>query len=827
MEPPECPVCLQPYEFAGDSVPRVLPCGHSTCESCLCALPRRPAAPSTVRCPACNILVRIPDLGPSALPKNIDLLRFCSPDYRSLDRETSPNPNSKPNPYPILLPLPWTEDLYAKWKDLVLPHDSISLVTFESGLGTATASLYCSSSSHRNRKAILLPLDTLSSFSAKRGRLRPSYLARVMNSLQQMGEDGMNQLRLLMNASSSCRRGISSVFGLWMDPEEEISRLFIVCERFEKGVLDVLTEKMNINDVVAFSMMAMEMCEAVMALHSECFVCGCLLPDCFVFDEHGHCILDLSRVLVSGKRIRLMMSGCTSVSDSAVFASPEVVISLQGSLSSSDCGFDDFVGYGSDVWSLACAIAMILLGDAMLGNELFQRFCDNFARDPSGHFKEILFDHYEVWKENLVSKLEALLLETKLESLLQVLTSSLSYQPQNRPQVKELWSCIRSLLTKTQVASLAATDSSEVKENFVSCLIIGDMCLVLPETNNLSTKLATGGALVEHFNIGQVCTGRHMVKCMKQDEVDAEHSERLDVNDFNSISIEAHHDCITALAIGGGYLFSASFDKTIKMWFLQDFSLVQTLKGHEHKIMAMVVIDGAQPLCISGDSSSGIFVWRISNSSSQELLKSWYEHDDWRYSGIHSLVASGTSHLYSGGGDKSVKAWSLQDYSLSCVMTGHKSTVSSLAVSDGVLYSGSWDGTIRLWSLYDHSLLSELSDNTTGGSYPLLSLSVNHHLVISSYEDGCVKVWRNDMFVKSIKIQKGAIFALHVDSKWMCTGGWDMTVSIQELIEDELQVDVRPVASLIFDSVITSLLHWHGKLFVGFSNKIKVFHTSS
>ncbi|XP_028554044.1 uncharacterized protein LOC110105013 isoform X3 [Dendrobium catenatum] len=736
MEPPECPVCLQPYEFAGDSVPRVLPCGHSTCESCLCALPRRPAAPSTVRCPACNILVRIPDLGPSALPKNIDLLRFCSPDYRSLDRETSPNPNSKPNPYPILLPLPWTEDLYAKWKDLVLPHDSISLVTFESGLGTATASLYCSSSSHRNRKAILLPLDTLSSFSAKRGRLRPSYLARVMNSLQQMGEDGMNQLRLLMNASSSCRRGISSVFGLWMDPEEEISRLFIVCERFEKGVLDVLTEKMNINDVVAFSMMAMEMCEAVMALHSECFVCGCLLPDCFVFDEHGHCILDLSRVLVSGKRIRLMMSGCTSVSDSAVFASPEVVISLQGSLSSSDCGFDDFVGYGSDVWSLACAIAMILLGDAMLGNELFQRFCDNFARDPSGHFKEILFDHYEVWKENLVSKLEALLLETKLESLLQVLTSSLSYQPQNRPQVKELWSCIRSLLTKTQVASLAATDSSEVKENFVSCLIIGDMCLVLPETNNLSTKLATGGALVEHFNIGQVCTGRHMVKCMKQDEVDAEHSERLDVNDFNSISIEAHHDCITALAIGGGYLFSASFDKTIKMWFLQD-------------------------------------------------------------------------------------------YSLSCVMTGHKSTVSSLAVSDGVLYSGSWDGTIRLWSLYDHSLLSELSDNTTGGSYPLLSLSVNHHLVISSYEDGCVKVWRNDMFVKSIKIQKGAIFALHVDSKWMCTGGWDMTVSIQELIEDELQVDVRPVASLIFDSVITSLLHWHGKLFVGFSNKIKVFHTSS
>lgn len=650
-------------------------------------------------------------------------------------------------------------------------------------------------------------------------------MARVMNTLQRMGENQMNQLRLLVDASSSCRRGISRVFGLWMDPEEELSPLFIVCERFDEGVLNVLNEEMSVNEMVAFAMMAMEMCEAVMRLHSECIVCGCLLPDCFVFDEHGHCILDLSRVLVNAKRIRMEISD-TPASDSAVFATPEVYVSLQGSVSAADCGFDDFVGYGSDVWSLACVIAMILFGDAMLGKELFQGFCDIFGRGTAGHLAEILFDHYVVWKEKVVSKLEALLLETKLESLLQVLKSSLSYQQQNRPQVKELWSCIRSLLTKTKVASLAAMDASEIKESFVSCLIIGDMCSVPPETNSLSIQLGIDGALVDDFNAGQVCSSRHMSEWVKQDIVHAEHNEVLEDDGFKSISIEAHHDCITALAVGGGYLFSASFDKTIKLWSLQDFSLVQTLKGHEHKIMAMVVIDGAQPICISGDSLSGIFVWHISTSASQELLKSWYEHNDWRYSGIHSLAVSGRGHLYSGGGDKSIKAWSLKDYSLSCVMTGHKSTVSSLVVSDGVLYSGSWDGTIRLWSVYDHSFLSELGDNTPGSSYPVFSLSADHHLVLSSYEDGVVKIWKNDMFVKSIKIQKGAIFALHVDSKWMCTGGWDMIVSIQELLEDELQVDVRPVASLILDFMITSLLHWHGKLFVGFSNKIKVFYTT-
>lgn len=161
------------------------------------------------------------------------------------------------------------------------------------------------------------------------------------------------------------------------------------------------------------------------------------------------------------------------------------------------------------------------------------------------------------------------------------------------------------------------------------------------------------------------------------------------------------------------------------------------------------------------------------------------------------------------------------------VIAGHRSTVSSLTVSNGVLYSGSWDGTIRLWSLYDHSLLSELGDNTPGSSYPVLSLSVGPHFIISSYEDGCIKIWKNDLFVTSVKIQKGAIFAVHVDSGLLCTGGLDMVVSIQELFEDESHLDVRPVASVMVDSVITSLLHWHGKLFVGFSNKIKVFYTTT
>lgn len=93
---------------------------------------------------------------------------------------------------------------------------------------------------------------------------------------------------------------------------------------------------------------------------------------------------------------------------------------------------------------------------------------------------------------------------------------------------------------------------------------------------------------------------------------------------------------------------------------MQDLSYVHTLRGHKHKVMAVVYVDGEQPLCISGDSGGGIFLWGISVPLTQEPLRTWYEQKDWRYSGIHALAVGGNGYLYTGSGDRSVKAWLLQ-----------------------------------------------------------------------------------------------------------------------------------------------------------------------
>lgn len=81
-------------------------------------------------------------------------------------------------------------------------------------------------------------------------------------------------------------------------------------------------------------------------------------------------------------------------------------------------------------------------------------------------------------------------------------------------------------------------------------------------------------------------------------------------------------------------------------------------------------------------------------------------------------------------------------------MSGHKSVISSLAVSNGVLYSGSWDGTVRLWSLSDRSLLTVLGGETPGTVSTVLSLAADQNTLVATYENGSVKVLCSSNFCR-------------------------------------------------------------------------------
>ena len=68
----DCPVCYETYQNEGGQCPKLLPCSHTVCLSCLRQLAGN--GYSQVKCPECRAACPLPQGGPSDVPNNRYLL---------------------------------------------------------------------------------------------------------------------------------------------------------------------------------------------------------------------------------------------------------------------------------------------------------------------------------------------------------------------------------------------------------------------------------------------------------------------------------------------------------------------------------------------------------------------------------------------------------------------------------------------------------------------------------------------------------------------------------------------------------------------------------
>lgn len=565
MESPECPVCLQNYD--GEyTIPRVLACGHSTCEACLSKLPQRFS--HTIRCPACTLLVKFPPQGPSALPKNIDLLSFCLPNKHSSD--SSQKPREVPEGICVydFLPRFWSEEFYAAWKDWVLPKDAVFVEAkaedegnggfFDVLDGKTTGSGISSSLWARvclgdEQKVSLVRVDSLPVFDGSGFEL--GYVARVMKCLSEMREEQRNELSSMLGASVRQCRNIGKVYGLWGNLEDGF--LYIVCEKpkfwnflekldylrngFEDGDGYVSSK----NGVPAFAMIGMEMCEAVMGLHSGGFIVGCIALSCFSFDDFGHAFLDLNEILVLGREIRRSIvnaaSGRTRIDEEElqviinnllkddVFMSPELLLELLHKEGVAvECDRSRYsIGYGSDIWALACLLMRLLLGKGFTQKvpKMSRKDCSNYST------------MYLSWMDKVTS-----LLETELGSdyalLRVILLKCLIYDPGSRPLVYDLRKCIRELIIKAPFDDLSSClERTVYGDSTCYCIVLGELC---QSPKKMSPTKKEDDLQGSEADFGQ-----------EEEKVDKHFVEDLSRGSVKFKVLHGHCDCITGIAVGG------------------------------------------------------------------------------------------------------------------------------------------------------------------------------------------------------------------------------------------------------------------------------------
>ncbi|XP_047264690.1 protein JINGUBANG-like [Capsicum annuum] len=193
-----------------------------------------------------------------------------------------------------------------------------------------------------------------------------------------------------------------------------------------------------------------------------------------------------------------------------------------------------------------------------------------------------------------------------------------------------------------------------------------------------------------------------------------------------------HADTVSGLAVNDGLMYSVSWDKTLKIWKMSDFSCLESVLGHFDAINAVVVSHDGVVYTASADGE--VKVWQRENNK-HSLVTTLRKHK----SSVNALALNrdGTI-LFSGGCDENILVWVREecaDYMLlTWSLKGHKGAILCLVYFDGVLISGSSDRSTRIWEKSN-------SSNKECGYFCSIVLE-GHCKPVNGSLDGEIRVWQ-------------------------------------------------------------------------------------
>ncbi|KAK9748347.1 hypothetical protein RND81_02G051400 [Saponaria officinalis] len=223
-----------------------------------------------------------------------------------------------------------------------------------------------------------------------------------------------------------------------------------------------------------------------------------------------------------------------------------------------------------------------------------------------------------------------------------------------------------------------------------------------------------------------------------------------------------HSDAISCLSLSDehGLLYSASWDRTFKVWRISDSKCLESVPAHDDAVNSVVASSGGT--IFTGSADGTVKVWRremqgkgtkhtfvqtllkqecavtaltvdptgtiVYCGSSDGMVNFWERDKNLAHGGVlrgHKLavlcLAAKAKLVFSGSADKTICVWRREGTIHTClsVLTGHNGPVKCLAVEDDkeakdqkfVVYSGSLDKSVKVWSVSDQETMSQMGMN--------------------------------------------------------------------------------------------------------------------
>ena len=153
---------------------------------------------------------------------------------------------------------------------------------------------------------------------------------------------------------------------------------------------------------------------------------------------------------------------------------------------------------------------------------------------------------------------------------------------------------------------------------------------------------------------------------------------------------------------------------------------------------------------------------------------------------IKSLVISNDGEIASANGEAEINLWQVNTGKKVGILKGHTERVTCLAIScDGrILISGGQDKTIKFWDLQERKIIRTLDGYFDGhlGKITALALTPDNQTLISCSADNSLKIWDVDL---ALEIQhicfSSAVTSLAVspDGQLFCSGGLESELNIR------------------------------------------------
>ncbi|XP_009788826.1 protein JINGUBANG [Nicotiana sylvestris] len=163
-----------------------------------------------------------------------------------------------------------------------------------------------------------------------------------------------------------------------------------------------------------------------------------------------------------------------------------------------------------------------------------------------------------------------------------------------------------------------------------------------------------------------------------------------------------HADSISCLAVCNGYIYSGSWDKSLKVWRISDLKCLESIKAHDDAINGLVC-SSKNGVVFSASADGKIKAWGKEEKScgGTHSLKGILEgHKDVSLNSV--VVSEDGNFVYGGGSDGYVMGWvgnkNLDSWKLVCEEKAHGMAILCMCLIKGeFLCSGSADKSICIW----------------------------------------------------------------------------------------------------------------------------------